>query len=251
MSAAQLTRVPGTALYQPPKPADGYALFLRWSTAAPPQTLPIEQTWSDDGAPAEPGWWAFTDAGSAPTAATEQALRAALPAPAGATGFAWLGLARGSPVKPTIAALAPDGHGRPAFPAAVPVALPPGVYPLGFPAGAPVHGGRDGDGALVALVVDAPDPGAEPSPPRPGAAVPLVGDNAGVIAFTGFVPTTGGRREGTEPGVVKALVAAQTDPVRPFDPKRTSIAPTGREMAFVPDGGGWRLVPLNRPGTAA
>ncbi|MET0553826.1 MAG: hypothetical protein ABW221_12360 [Vicinamibacteria bacterium] len=242
----ELRQFAASGLFVPENLPSGLAaLFLRWA-ASPPRTLPIDRTWSDSGAPPDAGWFVFFDALPPPDAAAfvESELRRQLETPA-ATGFAWArwtpaGAAAAGVAVETAVRVGLDAGQRPAVAARVVVRLPPGLVTLGFGEGAPVRGAFDAQGLDAVVVSYPPQEGADP-PRADGIRVGIAGTALGLVSFTGLVSLPVAPRERS---VVKSLVRAQIDPLRPFDPSRTRTTSTGRDFLLTRDAGGVHLAPL-------
>jgi hypothetical protein len=239
--AVTLARV-GTALYAPAEPAAAkYARFLRWSTQSPPETLVLEDVWSQVGTPASVGYFAFVD-GDVP-AGFEEALRRLLPADAPtATGFAWVSIAGGAPALKDLAAVeaAEDG---PRLRGEVPFALPPGVVRLTLAGGSRLAGTSSADGSLDGFIATYPPLAGAPPPQAPAIALPMTGGAVGALGFQGLMSAPGGGAA----GVVKQLWNVQVDPLRPFDASRTYQAYTSRAYLLSVVDGVYRLTPLTPP----
>jgi hypothetical protein len=230
-AAATLGRLGATALYTP---GGGEAwAFLLWDASGAHPSLPLADTWADQGVPARPGWYVFLPAVplEADAPALEAALRGALDPPA-ATGWAWSARAargNGAALRAAVP-VHPDGEGRPVVAKDVPVTLPAGLLAFGFAAGLRVAATRDAAGEIDGLVAARPDPDAQP---WTGIRVLLAGPFAGCIRFAAL-------RESKVSGdrSVKEAAEVSLDPLRPFDQRRTWIGPTGAEYLLVAEGGG-------------
>ncbi|ADB53464.1 hypothetical protein [Conexibacter woesei] len=213
-------------------------VFLLADRSDPPASIPLGDTWSDEGAARSIGHHVFLDA--LPSGENALVLAAALagklpPAPA-TTGFAWavsppkpfaltaaveLTLSTGGPVRrPGVAADAVIANRRP-------------MPSLTLPAGMAAVAARGSDGAFAGwTLTDLAAAAADPAAAR-GLGVPLLGRDAGAVAFVSLLesPVRGDRS-------VKALAAVRIDPLRPLDPRRTSITPLGPEYVLSTDATG-------------
>lgn len=223
-----LTLVAGsTALYAPG--GTGTSAFLLWNEAEAPTTLPLSSTWSDSGAPANPGWFVFLEAPV--EAAIEGGLRAAL-AGKTSTGLAWAVKGAWIACAVPIACTADAG---PSVASDCTLPTPAGLLALSFPAGTPLRS----TGTLEGIVASAPT---EAGPVRAGSDGTIVwiqGERAGCVTFqalAGQPPSAGG---------TVTLMEVSLDPLRPFDPSRSFQTFTGMSYGFTRDAGDrWQLVAL-------
>jgi hypothetical protein len=227
-TAGTLARIGSTALYAPPGGEPW--VFLLWNGADAPTSLPLDETWADQGAPARPGWYVFLTAVPPEPAAAEleTALRSALSAE---RGWAWSAYAGGPDARLRGAVpLKGDGAGHPVVAADAPVALPPGVLSFGFAAGLRVAASHGAAGEMDGLVATRPTPYPVPFT---GVRVALAGPIAGCIFFGALLDSdVVGNRS------VKAQADVRMDPLRPFDPHRNRTSPTGTRYVLIAEGAG-------------
>jgi hypothetical protein len=242
MAGIVLQRVSSTTtLYEPQSPAPGEAMwFLLWSQTDPPSQLTLEQTWSESGPPAAPGYFLFLNelppSGSADK--FEKKVRDLLPATTLA-GFSWVVYTpKTEDVKVgTRVGLELDSGNRPVVDADTSITLPPGMTTLGVGKGAPVTASTTG-GFVDAFVVGYPPQWGAQSYRGGGLNLPMTGNFVGCLQFRGLVNAA----EGTGgPSALKSLATVQIDPLRPFDPKRTFQTFTGVDYLLVAEGNGYRL----------
>lgn len=233
-----------TTLYEPEVAApQEWMLFLRWETANPPATLRVEDTWAEEGDPADPGYFVFlnTIPASGDLAAVESELRK-LERPK-TTGFVWASYAPGPPVTLSIQgvfATKPGSDNKPEVKGDASLKMPPGFMGVGVANKSPVFAQRE-DGCIRSFTIGYPPiQGAEP-PRGPGLTVPLAGDGVGCLQFLGLVPAE--TAQGASSNTL-ALVRVSMDPLHPLDTSRNYVAFTGRDYSFDSDCG--KLRPISR-----
>jgi hypothetical protein len=228
-----LTPIPSTTLYQPASRGPGEnMLFLRWATASPPSSLPLEDVWADTGAPPTPGYVVFLNAVPSPgnASALEQGLRAALPAPK-TTGFVWA-IFPGSPLVQTLLKTRLDIDGKPCVDGDTPFNGRSGFPDLGFGDGALVIAARN-EGFIGAFAVAYP-PALSPMPSLgSGVTLPMTGATVGCVQFQGLINAFGSARQTS---AIKALVSVSMDPLHPLDRSRNFITYAGPEYQLTVEG---------------
>jgi hypothetical protein len=213
--ATLLTRIGDTTLY---KPGGGETyVFLLWDVSSPPQTIPLDETWADDGSPLRVGDYVFLLSVPPPdqAPALEKRLRTLFSAPE-TTGFGWVAA---KDELSTAVNVALTG-GLPAIAADTPVRMPPSAIRFTFLANLPVLASTDGDGKMNGLVMTQPRPGSAAG--AAGASIALSGPIAGCIRFTGALESVV-----SGDATTKQLADVLIDPLRLTNPKRTYILPTG------------------------
>lgn len=233
MAELTLSRVGTGGLYAPPGAAATYARFVLWDATDAPSTIPASDTWPRGAVPPRLGWWVFSDADLL-ASGFEPAVREALGNPPPATGVAWLRTGQTGLRAVGIVAIGADAPG-PAVAQTVKLELPPGVRGVEILAGARVWALLEADGQERIVFGCPPLPDGPIAVPE-GLEVPLADAACGALRFLAFVPAS-------EPEASEALVRVQVDPVRPFAPRRTFQAYTGRSFRFVDEGGTFWLVP--------
>lgn len=233
-------------------------VFLLADRSGPPASIPLGDTWRDEGAAPRIGHHVFLDAlpNAANAPALADALAATLPPAPETTGFAWAispprRFALRAAVEMTLSVGGAGGAGgwggRPILAADAAVAIPRPMPSLTLPAGLAAVGVRGADGAFAGwTLTDLAAASADP-PGAIGLTVPLLGGASGQLAFRSLLesPVSGDRS-------VKALAAVRLDPLRPLDPSRTSITPLGPEYALSADGAGsYHLEPAPPAGARA
>lgn len=232
-----MTRIGDSALYAPAKGLTW--LFLLWDVTDPPPSIPLTDTWSEQGSPARLGWYVFVSAtpDRAHAAGLERALRDALPVPV-ATGLAWVGEDAGSGLDLRGAvAVRSDDQGRPVVAADAPITLPPELLTLGFLAGMRLALRHEETGEPNGVIATRP---AYDDQPWTGVVVPLTGSLAGCLTLTALLESTVEHDHST-----KLAADVRVDPLRPFDPERTRISPTGAAYALIAETDKtYRLLPV-------
>jgi hypothetical protein len=234
-----LKQIGSTSLYAPPG-GEQFA-FLLWETPGEPQTIPLEDTWADDGPAARIGYHVFVDALPSGTDAVALAkeLRAELPAPI-TTGLAWA-ISPPSDYKllgVVPMTVSPDvqiaGADFPAVAADAAIEVPAPMPPLTIPRGLWATAGA---AEPTGWVITSPRP-TDPLSAR-GLSVALLGQASGGISFQALLEAPA-----TPTSSVKPLAAVSIDPRYPFDPTRTSITPLGADYLVSMDvNGTYHLAP--------
>jgi hypothetical protein len=230
--AIELTQIGGTTLYAP-NGGETYVFFL-WDAASPPPSIPMGDTWANEGAPERAGYYVFLLAvptpGDAP--ALETRLRTLFSAP-DTTGFGWVAA---TDALSTAVELALDTAEFPIIAADTPVHLPPQAMPFTFSANLPVLGMTASDGTLNGFVMT------QPRPQNPatavGVSIALSGPVAGCIHFTGALESA---VIGTQ--AIKRLADVLIDPLRLTDKNRTRIKPTGVSYTLTQTSTGYTFYP--------
>jgi hypothetical protein len=219
----QLTQVGATAIYTAPAPET--LAFLLFGSAAPPQTLPLADTWATTGTPPAPGYYLFLakpPASMSPTSLEKQ-LRDALPkATPAATGCVWADNSQNPITVVQQLPLALDTKSKqPIVPQDVQLNLPEGLIPVGFSGGTAVFASID-NGAPNALLFSRPTmPGTDT--PRPGGVtLSLLGPNTRLLTFTGLMSI----QPAGPDQAVKNLIAATVDLLDPFGPNNKILQQT-------------------------
>jgi hypothetical protein len=237
-----LTSIPSTNLYQPSSLGPGEnMLFLRWATASPPPSLPLEDVWADAGAPTTPGYLVFLDAvpSSGDAAALEKALRAVLPVP-GTTGFVWANFPASSPVQ-TLLKTRLGADNKPCIDGDTPFNGPPGFPGLGFSDGALVIAARESGFINAFAVTYPPAPGAMASLGS-GITLAMAGFGVGCLQFQGLIDAPG---SAAQDSVIKALVSVSMDPLHPLDTSRNFMTYAGPEYRLTIEDGKGSLSPVS------
>jgi hypothetical protein len=237
-----LTLIPSTNLYQPSAQGPGEnMLFLRWATASPPSSLPLEDVWADVGAPASPGYLVFLNAvpSSGDAVALEKALRAVLPAPV-TTGFVWANFPASSPLQ-TLLKTRLGADNKPCIDGDTPFNGPPGFPGLGFGDGARVTAAREGGFINAFAVTYPPEPGAM-APLGSGITLAMAGLGVGCLQFQGLISAPG---PVAEDSVIKALVSVSMDPLHPLDTNRNFMTYDGPEYRLTIEDGKGSLSPVS------
>jgi hypothetical protein len=242
-NAVTLALIPGTNLYQPVLPGPGEnMLFLRWSTASPPQQLALEDTWAETGPPANPGYFIFLNImpASADAGAVEQDLRKALPPPVH-TGFVWAIYTAGETPAVSVQILlsvkrnqaqAPCVDGNTTFNTL------PGAERVGFGDASPVLTTLAG-GSIIGFRVGYPPAMSAYTPRGVAVALPMTGAGVGCAQFAGLVNAFSEPAGGAS--AKKTLVAVSIDPLHPLDTSRNYRTFTGQDFILASEGGGYRL----------
>jgi hypothetical protein len=234
-----LERVGSTAIYRSQDAAArDYLLFFRWEATSVPQTLTFDQIW--DGT-RDVGYFLFPVPmpGDGDLVQLEAALRILVPPPA-APSFAWLQTSStGPPVINTLLKLKLEA-GETVLDGETALNLPPGMKTVIFPDATRVLQSVSG-GQIDGSVFTYPaEPVADP-PKAIGVLLPLTDGRTGCVCFTGLVGDEAGRKPGS---IIKSLVRAQIDPLRPFDSQRTYQVFSGLRYELQPDESGYSIVPV-------
>ena len=202
-----------TKLYRPDS-GEPFA-FLCERPTDPPKELPLEDTWSRDGTPRYVGYHVFLEA--LPDVSTAKALaadlRRKLPPDPPTTGFAWAS----SLPQPfaLLGVVSMEIEGGPVVAADAPIHVRPPMPALTIPR----HLVGQADPGLAGWTLF--DGGGQPGI---GIRVPLLGTWCGDIQFQALLES---RVSGEQ--TVKGLADVRIDPLRLFDPDRTSVVPLGPE----------------------
>lgn len=248
MSQIFLDRIGATSLYKPRSPEPGGdVIFLRWIAGDAPEHLRLEETWSEVGTPSSVGYF-FSLNRTPPdglAAVFEQAARSVLPPKAPrASGFVWATYRQQESTVDvsvlTLLAIDLDVENRPSMAADVVLKLPAGFRVLGFGKGTRVLPSFDGEGGTDGFVITYPDLAAAPPQTRLGISLPMAGAAVGCLCFTGLINAAAA---GEPDSVLKTVVQAQIDPLRPFDARRTFEVLTGRDYLLSRSGTGYHLSP--------
>ncbi len=249
--AADLIVVPQTSLYAPVRQVPGEnMLFLRWDTASLPQTLLFEDTWADEGAPAQRGYFVFLNAVPAVSDAPALAelLRRNLAAPV-ATGFVWTSFHQGLPTSSieiqTAMPMKFDSANRPCVDGNIVLKTLPGIAALGFEDGALAVARRESD-AMVGVSITYTGSALTQTSNGIGVALPIVGLLTGCATFQALINAVNNE---SETAVKKALVDVAFDPLHPVDPERNFTVFTGQEYWLTQDGSMLGLSRVISPGS--
>ena len=218
-------------MYRPDSGENFVFLLLSGPSAEPPDTLRLEDTWDQHQPARWIGFHVFLDAfpSGRQAAVLADELRRALPASPVTTGFAWAGSAPNQfslagTVSMTIAGDRPSVAGD----ALVQIRPPMPLLTIPHGLAAQAHPGLAGWTLC--------DPRAQPAPALD---VPLLGPDSGVIGFHALLASAVGDNE-----TIKPLAGVRIDPLRPFDPTRTSITPlANRYRLSVGSSGTYQLTP--------
>jgi hypothetical protein len=233
-----LQQVPTTTLYQPAQPGPGENMyFLRWETDAPPQTIPLEETWAESGLPPTSGYFLFLEAPPSNAPSFEQAIRKILPAPT-TTAFVWA-LAGPAASVQTLLKTKLNDSGQPCVDGNTQLALLPGSKGVGFAEGSPVLA-ADVGGIILGFVVTYPPLEGAQAPAPSGVSLPMTGDFVGCVQFAGLTDALAGQA-GVGESALKTLVSVSIDPHRPLDPKRTYEIFTGENFILTQGDGGYSI----------
>jgi hypothetical protein len=243
-----LQRIPGTSLYQPLLPGKGEKmLFLLWNNNTSPSSLDLNQSWADQGVPANPGFLLFFS--NLPTAAqspaVEKQLRELLPSPT-TTAIAWITftISTGAIALSTLLKTRLNAHGQPCVDGETPLKVFSGVKTVVFPDAALLQGSYT-DASLNGLISTyAPSP-INPPPGGIGIFLPLTGGPSGklvgCVCFSGLIDALSSSKEPNR--VLKSLMTVSIDPLNPIDSSRNFQVFTGLNYYLIADPAGYRLVP--------
>jgi hypothetical protein len=232
-SGVVLEQVLSTLLYEPtPRRPGEHLLFLRWATANPPKTIPLEQTWADSGLPQTNGYFIFRNAMPDDAAAFEQQMRAKLPEPT-TSAFAWA--TSGTPAAVQTVLKTKLDNSRPCVDGDTQLSLPPGLESVGFANNAPVLSVRE-DGFITGFVVTHPALISPQSHPV-GLILPVTGSFVGCVQFEGL--TSRFAEPPADDSARKNLVNVSIDPHNPLDTQRNFMRFTGAEYLLTESAGAY------------
>ena len=218
MSQIQLKQIAGTPLYEPSSPAPVEAMLFY-----------LAQDVSSNGG-GSPTQLSVDDA--AEYDAFVKAPAALLGGGPKHTGLAWAKWINGGLQDPGVLTVAPDAS-PPGALVGEPFTTPPtrGIKSLGFDSDTPIATDLDTGGNIQGLVLQYPPQpavGGRPKSDPPwggGVLVPLSGALSGCFVSRSLVNDPSGPAPNAS--ARKELFEMSLDPVRPFDPDRTRLRPTG------------------------
>jgi hypothetical protein len=246
-----LKLIASTGLYEPVAPVKGEQMwFLLGNAATPPELLPFDSIWADEGPPTHPGHLLFFDK-LPPTslaAAFEAELRKnpAFSAPT-FTACAWLNCKiTGTIVAISVSTLLrmrANSAGRPCVDGETPLILDRGAENLVFPDGALCMGYRE-DGKLAGITTTYAPRDQDPPPNGFGVLLPLAGAQSnlvGCVCFAGLINSLSGGNDPTRQR--KSLWSVAIDPLHPIDTKRNYQRYSGQDFVLSGSEGAYRLDP--------
>jgi len=178
-----LTRSGSTLIYT--APAEESLVYLLYSSAAPPATLSLEETWTNTG------YYLFLTTPPVDAAALERSVRAAIAAPPQATGFLWA--FNDAPSFDVAAILNVAFNAKNQRVVAADTNIPSGIPPLGIGGGKVIAPSKDYSTISVS-----------------GITIALTGPLARTLTFSGLF-TLGAMPDGDS--AVKNIVSVEVDPL--------------------------------------
>ena len=228
ISGVVLKQVLPTLLYEPVTSGPGeHLLFLRWSTANPPASIELEETWADSGLPDTSGYFFFLDALPKDAQVFEQKMPEQLSAPT-TSAFAWAVSGAAAAVQ-TLLKTKLNNSGKPCVDGNTQLSLMPGLEEVGFSDGAQILSIKAG-GFISGFVVTHPAPTVPQSNPL-GLILPMTGSYVGCVQFAGLTSRFASPPAGDK--ALKNLVNVSIDPHNPLDTQRTYMRFTGAEYVLT------------------
>lgn len=231
-----LKRVGLTSLYEPTTPSPGENLrFLAITTA--PELIPLENTWSDSGAPITRGYFLFLNAAPVDAAVFETEIKKLLPLDPPTSAFAWAT----SGATPSVQTLLKTKltNSKPCVDGNTELSLPPGLEGVGFSDNSPVLS-ITADGFITGFVVTHPAL-TNPQPNPLGLILPMTGPLVGCVVFAGLTSRFAGAP--VDESALKNLVNVSIDPHNPLDTQRNSMRFTGVQYVLTRSGDSYSITP--------